>query len=540
MNDDIHLPWDRQSLQALLLRIISTGEMDKADLKKSFDLSDSPHQAELLKDLSAIANTYSHHYRNHGFLIFGAEGSSVVGCTFPNTEDHLQTSVDDLVKRFLGPFVTTHLFLFSAEGKHWGAIVIPPSRNVPHVFMNDIHKRYRGDVYVRSGTTIVKAQPEDYARFFRQHLEAHTYEFQQTVNDLQRQVSTLTERLNSLYSAAGHGQQFRPIAEGAQDSAQKISDQELHIPDKTVSERIRDKLAREEDVVAKGLFEEVRKINAFLDSNEIPWAAQVTDKQTTEEILRKIETVSSEFWRAVIELMMKDEKGIYHDALIRAFSYLARMVEPPTGVTYNQLGQGLRYYPVFVTLLLICIIGTTKKRNILLKSILKLNLRARSHYDFSLPITYVPHLIRRAQDFFQTSYEGYPQTRSCDSVGMYTKSMLDRFLTPDDPLWDKDTEFYRGEYLLSLSAMDSVDPLIEQPSLGVYLFASHARPIITQFLEDNRDWLTKVFNRPLDQILSAFDQTAESVVRGAGCIATGFTSGALKAAFPEKVKNDSR
>jgi predicted HTH transcriptional regulator len=77
----MHLPWDRQSLEDLLRKVIPTGETSKVDLKRDFELSDVPHQAELLKDISAIANTYNQHYRNHGFVVFGVEQTSLVGCT---------------------------------------------------------------------------------------------------------------------------------------------------------------------------------------------------------------------------------------------------------------------------------------------------------------------------------------------------------------------------------------------------------------------------------------------------------------------------
>lgn len=71
MDSDLHLPWDRESLEALLRKVLQTGETGKVDLKRSFEIVDGAHQAELLKDLSAIANTYDHHYFNHGFIIFG-------------------------------------------------------------------------------------------------------------------------------------------------------------------------------------------------------------------------------------------------------------------------------------------------------------------------------------------------------------------------------------------------------------------------------------------------------------------------------------
>jgi hypothetical protein len=86
----------------------------------------SGQQGEFLKDVSALANTYSAHYRNHGFLSFGAAKNSLLYTSFPNTEDHIQAPIDELIKRYLGPFITTHLFVFNDSGKSWGALVVPP------------------------------------------------------------------------------------------------------------------------------------------------------------------------------------------------------------------------------------------------------------------------------------------------------------------------------------------------------------------------------------------------------------------------------
>lgn len=156
MDEELHLPWDRDSLKELLLKVVSTGETTKVDMKSVFDLRNTQQQAELVKDVSAIANTYSHNYRNHGFIVFGANQKKIVYTNFSDNEDHLQASIDDLTTKYIGPFVTTHLFIFEEDKQQWGALVVPPTRNAPHVFISDIHKRYRGDIYVRRVVQLLK------------------------------------------------------------------------------------------------------------------------------------------------------------------------------------------------------------------------------------------------------------------------------------------------------------------------------------------------------------------------------------------------
>jgi len=535
MEEELHLPWGRHDLEALLRKVVLTGETTKVDLKSSFDLSDNQHQAELLKDISALANTYSHHYKNYGFIVFGARQGEIVYTIFPNNEDHLQANIDDLIRKYLGPFITTHLFIFNDGEKQWGTLIIPPTMNAPHVFINNIHKHYRGDICVRNGTTTEKAQPEDYARFFRQHLEEHTYDFQQTISDLQRQVSNLTKQIKRKRTPS------RPKRiQLAEQKEREVVDE----PSKeyeSITEKIDNLLARDEDVVTKGLFEEVKKINNFLESNEIPWVIGTTDKKQSEEIFAKIESTSSEFWSAITNLVLKDEKAIYEDALVKAITYLSRQIEPTPGVSYTDWGKNMRYYPLFVALYLITITSVAKKRDKLLKRILKVNLQGRSHYDEPLPITYILFLIRRADGVFHPLHNGYPQQKWCDPVASYTRSLVDRILNPDDLLWDKEREFYIGEYVLCMAPMDITEeetkkPMIGHPSSGLYLFISSAIPIITRFLKDEKDWLKKVFERPLVELLSEFDQTANNLGKSSGCWGDGFQHGALEAAFPEKVK----
>jgi hypothetical protein len=429
----------------------------------------------------------------------------------------------------LAPFVTSHFFQFSDAEKRWGAIVIPPTRNAPHVFMADIHKRYRGDVYVRGGTTTLKAQPEDYARFFRQHLEEHTFEFQRSISDLQRKVSTLEARLR------------KPSKNTAPQDGSPLLERTIARPSEIQSDvrlvqRINQLLVKEEDLVARGLLQEASKIMKLLQS--LPWATQVLSKDATTEALTKIEEVSHEFWSATISLILQDEKGSYDEALLRAISHLAQTMEPPIGVSFTQLGRNLRYYPLVATLYLVCVLGVAKKRDRLIKRAFKLELQGRSHYDEPLPITYALFLIRQAAEFFQPLHEGYPQNRWCDPIATCVRTLIDRLLTEGASFLDKDVEFYKGEYVLCISPMDQVEkstnkPLIGHPSSGLYLYMSEAAPIISRFLRRDKDWIQKLFERPLQEMLRQFDQVAHHLA-SPGCWTSGFAGRASEAAFPDK------
>ena len=116
-------------------------------------------------------------------------------------------------------------------------------------------------------------------------------------------------------------------------------------------------------MIATGLFSEVRKIIDFLRSGELPWVQQIVDKAGTQEVLIKLEAVCKEFWSAIATVVLKDDKGVYDEALLKAVGYLARMVEAPAGTAYNELGRGLRHFPLVVTLYLISIAGTELKKD---------------------------------------------------------------------------------------------------------------------------------------------------------------------------------
>lgn len=141
---------------------------------------------------------------------------------------------------------------------------------------------------------------------------------------MRRKVSDLGSRLKKIKIPGGRAKKL--------DEKSKET-KAIDIPQETLSitERITNILHKEEDTITKGLFEEARKINEFLESEAIPWLIDSTDKKQSEEIFSKIQSVSNEFWSAITSLVLRDEKGAYDDSLVKAITYLAKLVEPPPG-----------------------------------------------------------------------------------------------------------------------------------------------------------------------------------------------------------------
>ena len=543
MKEKLHLPWDsNNTLKKLLHKIINIGETAKVDFKQELNIDTARNKAELLKDISAIANTHDPNYYNHGFILIGVKQNKIIGSSFLEgvKVDDLQARIDELVKNYLAPFIKTHVMIFDSNGKIWGVIIIPPTRVLPHVFIRDIDNKHRGDIYIRRGTTTERALPEDYARFFSVHLEEIKYEFRGQVDDLRSELDDIKRNLDTV---AQTRRDLIPevksnIHQKDNEEKKKILQRKRHL---NLLQEIDNIFSSEEDPIKNGLIKETRKIQSFLKSDTIPWALQIPSKEEGNKLFSTIEKESEMYWTALAKIVLNDNKNKYDEAIIQSLGYLARYYEAPAGTTYTDLGLNIRYYPLIVSLYIIFIVGAFKKRQSLLKQVASIELLRRSFYEESYPIAYSLFFIRRAGDVFQTQYERYPNSRWCDPVASYTKALLDRKLHIDDYLWDKDANFYVGEFLLSLLPLDVVDrdtgtPAIGHPSSGLFIYLSDSVPVIRRFLKNESAWVAKIFHRPFKDILKEFDQTAKNLVSGL-CWADGFVSGAFETAFPEEAKN---
>jgi ATP-dependent DNA helicase RecG len=176
----------KQEIKNICAQLVIEGlEYSKVDFKSSISLNTEHEKADLLKDIAAMANTFDTRNHNHGLIVFGAKCGSFCYLQHEIDEDKFQASLDELLKSHIDPFIPVHIHIFRDEPeKTWGVLLIPPTRNAPHIFVKDGHKRNRGDIYVRRNTVTEKAMPADFGRFFRQQFEEHTFELRIEVKEL--------------------------------------------------------------------------------------------------------------------------------------------------------------------------------------------------------------------------------------------------------------------------------------------------------------------------------------------------------------------
>jgi hypothetical protein len=516
-------PWDLAKLEELILELVPKGEASKFDLKRSLDLSTAAAQAELLKDISAMANTYQHDLRNHGFIILGAANGAVSFTTFPQNADHLQATIDELVKNYIEPFVHTRLYIFGSAPNTWGVIVIPPTRSAPHVFVKDIQKRNRGDIYVRRGTITDKAQPGDFARFFSQHLEEHAYQLRVEIRDVRTRLESLT--------SAG----YRPVQApaGHMPSPDSVSTAAVPIPGDLLA-LIEHELGAARNPIAEGLARAAQNIKAFLFSSDLEWAIAVPDKEAGARVIQLVDERCGQFWRALARVVHWDSTGTYDEAVANAIELLAHKYEPPAG-SFTYAGHAIRYYPLVVALHVVFAVGAAKRRTSLLHRIRQIYLASASEYEERQHLAFALFHVKSADAIFQTEHPSYPNSKWCDAVANHIKNVVESASDVGDPIWDPQRVFFSGELMLALTALD-MDPSKEARVIGRtpsanYLYFDVARPILQRFLRENAHWMQQVYAIELKAILGRFDETARSAANS-GCFADGFAGGALIAAYP--------
>jgi predicted HTH transcriptional regulator len=159
------LPWSNAELEIVLRDLIAHGtETPKADCKAEIETGTTDGKADLLKDITAIANTYGVEYGDYGFLIYGVARKTIIGVATTQADtDKLQSHVEQLLRSYVAPMPQVFVIGFTAdEDKKWGVIVIPPRNAKPYMFVKEIQcadprrSRKRGEWFVRRGSTAQK------------------------------------------------------------------------------------------------------------------------------------------------------------------------------------------------------------------------------------------------------------------------------------------------------------------------------------------------------------------------------------------------
>lgn len=534
----LHIPWTNEALEKLVLDIINTGETTKLDFKGGWDISSREQKAELARDIQAMANSYDPAYRNHGFLILGAKAGQLLYAKFAEDSDKMQATVDQVLREHLGPFVSTQVRQFGSGDKMWGVIVVRPSNGAPHVFVRDAGKYNRGDVWVRVGTTSSKAEPADFGRFFRTHLEDYGREWRDEVRDVQREVERLKAELERLKIPEPKVSPAEPV------SAPQVTtkDQETPVPAPapvSVLESVKRGFKKNADPVSAGLIEEATAVRKFLESRDIPWDVNNITKESGRAVVDKIEEKVGMFWKVLSTVVDNDDQGKYDSDIVEALSLLAFEPEVPASTTFTDFGTRIRYFPLVMSLYVVFLVGLQNKRHSLLKRVMGLTLLPKQYAEDSLPIGTALFYVRGASEIFQALRDDYPERRWCDSVGTYAQRWINLHLYPEMPKLERNKHmFYVAEFVLSV--MPAAAENIERPASGQFYFMSESASIIRRYLKTEGQTLKELFGENLKTALNRFDQWGQKIAVSGNCWGDGFQAGATELVFPPTTVVDTK
>lgn len=214
-------PTDPVKLEAFLRdHFRKKREWDKLDFKQAW-LKDIPGKRkpevdqrakmELIKDINAMANTFSLDFEDYGFLVLGvSRNEGKVTMDVPSLRnpgvDNLEASIAEWLAEYMEPQPEFFLNAFDEPGVGtWGALVVLPNQSPPFVFSKDgTYKQQSGDSdqlwregewRLRRNARTVKPSPLDYTQMLRTRIQSALEPLQREVLELRQQVFRLEGRL---------------------------------------------------------------------------------------------------------------------------------------------------------------------------------------------------------------------------------------------------------------------------------------------------------------------------------------------------------
>ncbi len=542
-------PWESSmTTKELLLQLVrNSDETEKVDFKLDFNLQSSKSDKnELLLDMACIANSYSSDYDNHGFLILGIDPDTKEIKGTDVTKEGLTTHIDERMVKFLSPHIRFTVELYDTEDgiKKWGAIIIKSVLELPHIFITDTGEFKRGEVWVRKGSHKCPADPTDFSRFYAIRTESLKRGLDQLETKMNLQENDLKKRIEAIekkYKKLPPVSKTLPAHQKGKDT--KVIELEPAIPeyinqssqdDQDLLSLVKKELPKHSPLESS-LLKEVQAGIVFLESDEIPWTLRIgeSNKQEAFDVLQKIQSKFENYYKALLELAFFSDKKEHLEVIINSVQKLARYIHKG-GVPYEALY--VRYLPLVTTLYIVSIATVYRNNPDLLKRVIALDLFNKDRYEGKHSITDALFFIRSASEVFDALHTGYPRQKWCDGVGTYLKQYFSSMLANYDEFQDPEALFYQGEFLLTLTPVIAVSKnglTIGHISAGSYMFYNEAQHILEEFLQKNKVFFEKIFDKNLKAVLENFDEYAPKMGNRGGCWADGIPQSVTKILFPQ-------
>lgn len=141
--------------ETTVLKLIAKGETSTIDFKESLSLDKAHPKAELIKDILSIANTTT----SEGYLLVGVDDDGrIIGIDSLDEE-----RIQQIVRKYISPpvrIICDVIPIASVGFLKVGVISILATKQ-PHKVARDIDKLTQDTVFLRHGSVITKASPEE-------------------------------------------------------------------------------------------------------------------------------------------------------------------------------------------------------------------------------------------------------------------------------------------------------------------------------------------------------------------------------------------
>lgn len=513
----------RDDLEGFLTGIVTNSvEGPKIDYKRDLSYSSAVEKVEFAKDVSSILNTDDTAYQDHGYIIFGAELGSIVGAYNTSTNsDKLQNELESALRSYISPAPRLSVVCYTSEtGESWGAVVLTPSHEQPHVFIKEYSGNpAKGDWFVRNGSSKDKAAPQDYDRIRRKSLA-------QAVEPLKDQLAALTARISSVErhqdsTVMNALSQLSGAVTGNRDDAYELGE----AAGVDLSSRLHRRLRGTNDRLAEELVADALELRAWLetDTAAVPWNLSPQDPDACRNAITLLESRSASLLNSFAVIAQNDDHHTFMDAVRRAVWVLAKEVSAPSGTSYTSAGEVVRFYPLTILLYALATLCVTNERPAFLREMLDVPFRDPYRGIPSAPLAPVLGTIRMANDVFNAAFGN----NYCEAIGLRVFDVLKEHLSDFYVTEEFDPAFFTGEFILALAHIEAKGSH-GYPMPGVYLYRSYAQATLINFLKNPPDWFATFFKVPIDDLLTSFDENARGVT-DIRCHPSGLRGGALQA-----------
>lgn len=149
-----------QVTKDLFAHILLNNESHKIDFKRDqYPLGDDRQKSELIKDIVSIANTKG---AESGYIVQGVNSETNGNKIKEGITNHFDDAMlQQIAKDKVNPPPTFEYYPYQEEDLSYGIIVIPQSKNRPHVIIRDYGILKKNAIYIRRGSSTDEATREE-------------------------------------------------------------------------------------------------------------------------------------------------------------------------------------------------------------------------------------------------------------------------------------------------------------------------------------------------------------------------------------------